>query len=151
VFKGKHFTVAIILRSFPFRLGGGSEREYQAALANYGASHCPSGFGLQSNGLDGRPVEVQGPPLPQWDLIAGYGGKIFTGFQTRAPANLYKFRRAEPNCAGTKQKIFQQVLANGFSRHADVLEIYEGDVQDPNLAALLASAHQQLSPRSASP
>ncbi|MCC6524630.1 MAG: hypothetical protein IT373_18380 [Polyangiaceae bacterium] len=142
-FRGKHFTVAIISEALPGQKSD-EQKRYQAALAKLGAEACPDGFGLQNNGLDGRPVQLDLRPLPAWDLIESYGGKIFTAFQTRMRANLYKCKRTGRECEGEKRDIFAQTLKNGLSRHASVLEIYERDLADPELAPLLADAHAEL-------
>lgn len=142
-FAGKPFTIAIISESLP-----GQDKEvrehYSEALAQMGAEVCPSAFGLQNNGLDGRPVQADLKPMPAWELISSYGGKIFTGFQSRTRANLYHCKRSGRDCKGEKTDIFGQMLKNGISRHACFLELYEKDLSDPELEPLVTSAHTQL-------
>jgi hypothetical protein len=142
-FAGKHFTVALISDALP-----GHEKEeqrrYQESLAKLGAETCPQGFGLQNNGLDGRPVQLDLKPLPAWDLIESYKGKIFTGFQSRTRANLYHCKRSGRECSGEKTDIFAQMLKNGISRGACFLEIYEPDLADEDLEKLLSRAHADL-------
>jgi hypothetical protein len=145
-FEGKHFTLAIISKSLPLRVDMRAQRDYAAALASYGARACPRVFGLQSNGLDGRPLDVDAEPLPQWELVASYAGKILTGFQTRAPRNLF-CKKTEPHCRGTKPEIFAQMLQNGLSRNVSFLELYEVDVGDASLAPMLLKAHARLAER----
>ncbi len=127
-FAGKHFTLAFISKSYPIGRDPTIEDQYISSLAAYGATKCPATFGIQTNGLD-----ASSQPLPQWDLVGSYAGKIFTGFQTRAPHNLY--RRSD------KVAIFRQaIIANGLARHPNFLEIYETDINDPSLQLILQQA-----------
>lgn len=137
-FKGKHFTIAFILKSFPVGRDPNIEQDYIESIARYGAAKCPNAFGIQTNGLDGRPIDPQDAlPLPQWQLIADYSNTIFTGFQTRAPHNLYTKEN--------KVSVFRQsILANALSRKPDFIEVYETDVNDPDLTAILTEAYQKL-------
>jgi hypothetical protein len=145
-FTGKHFTLAIISEALPGH-SKDDRKSYQEKLAKLGAETCPAGFGLQNNGLDGRPVQLDLKPLPAWDLIESYSGKILTGFQTRTRANLYHCKRSGRDCEGDKLAIFEQALKNGLSRKASFLEIYEKDLADPELKLLLYSAHTELHAR----
>ena len=144
-FPGQRATIALILRSLPIRGAGPLEEAYKRELAAYGASSCPQVFGVQTNGLDGRPLgNAAEDDLPQWDLVASYAGKIFTAFQTRAPGNLYQCKRSGKKCEGTKEEILRQTIQNGLSRHANVLEIYESDILDPTLTTIITKAHNDL-------
>ena len=131
-FRGKHFTIAFISKSYPVGRDPSIEDQYIKALAAYGAAKCPTTFGIQTNGLDSSSQS-----LPQWDLVASYAGKIFTGFQTRAPHNLYR--------GSDKVNIFRQtIINNGLSRKPNVLEIYETDINDPSLQSIFQEAAQKI-------
>lgn len=142
-FRGKHFTLAIISEALPGH-DKDERKAYQARLAELGAKTCPQGFGLQNNGLDGRPVQLDLKPLPAWDLIEQYRGKILTGFQSRTRQNLYHCKRSGRACDGEKLDVFRQTLKNALDRGASFIEIYERDLADPELAPLLGEAHQKL-------
>lgn len=144
-FPGKRATVALIFRSLPIRGAQTLEEAYKRELAAYGASACPETFGLQTNGLDGRPLgNAAEDDLPQWDLVGSYADRIFTAFQTRAPGNLYQCKKVGKKCQRNKEKILQQTLQNGLSRHANVIELYESDILDPSLASIITKAHNDL-------
>lgn len=144
-FRNKHYTLAVISRSLPLKEDDRSESSYIEKLAQTGYDQCPGTFGLQTNGLDGRPLDPAGAdPLPQWDLVASFAGKALTGFQTRAPGNLYDCPKATAECSSKKIKIFRQVLDNARVAHPDFLEVYESDVLDPSLAPLISQARQDI-------
>jgi hypothetical protein len=141
-FPGKHFTLGINLKSLPLHL---TERNfeiiknYDEALAKYGYDNFPAVFGLQSNGLDGRPFDPTATePQPQWRLLRRYSDKILTGFQTRASNNLFDGDRAK------KQEIFRQTLQNGIAYGARFLEIYEGSLRDESLRSIIVEARNKL-------
>ncbi|MBI4066552.1 beta-galactosidase [Candidatus Gottesmanbacteria bacterium] len=142
--KGKHFTIALINKSLP--VGGDDvlEDDYKARLVTYGATQCPQTFGVQTNGLDGRPLYPKDrDPLPHWQLIDMYAGRIFTAFQTRAPGNLYP--QSFQASSTLKQDILRQALiVNGIGRNVDVLEVYEHDIADLVLQPVIEEAHRRL-------
>jgi hypothetical protein len=108
-------------------------------LAKYGYDNFPAAFGLQSNGLDGRPYDPpKTEPQPQWRLLRRYSGRILTGFQTRAPNNLFD------GDLTTKQKVFAQTLQNGIAYGAQFLEIYEGSLRDESLRSIIVETRSKL-------
>jgi hypothetical protein len=140
-FKGKQVTLAIINESLPLSVGARSEARYIEDLAAYGASHYAATFGLQTNGLD----SATGKTPEMWTLIQSYAGKIFVGFQTRAPSNLY--RGAGRTAASDKVRAYREtLLVNGVSHGADFIEVYEDDADDPALADLLGEVRAKLVP-----
>lgn len=144
-FRNKHYTLAVISRSLPLKEDEGGESPYIEKLAQGGFSQCPGTFGLQTNGLDGRPVDpAAASPLPQWQLVASFAGKALTGFQTRAPGNLYDCSKAAAECSSKKIRIFRQVLENVRASQPDFLEVYESDLLDPSLAPLISQARQDI-------
>ena len=138
-FEGKKFTIALINQSFP--LGGDAitQQSYKQKLVDLGVSRCTKTFGIQTNGLDGRPVypQKQGP-LPHWELIDKYAGMLLTGFQTQAPSNLYPSGNAE-----TKSAILRQTIEHALARKAHFIEIYESDTLNRSMQSALEYASKQ--------
>ena len=149
-FEGKSFTLALISKSLP--LGGDPilEEAYNQKLAKMGDTRCPKYFGLQTNGLDARPLNPKGAePLSQWEIVKSYSGRILTGFQTRAPSNLYKCDRRNKEsgdeCSPSNKEILRQtIVVNGLERNPDFLQIYESDILNGSLEPILLEAHQKL-------
>jgi len=140
-FSGKHFTISIILRSLPLTSDLELDKTYKEELIKYGASKCQDTFGVQTNGLNGVPVyPTDKEPPAHWDYIKDYADKIFVGFQTQAPGNLFP-----KNKTANKEAIYRRaLLINGLSRKADILELYQTNVLDPELSAVVNIAHQKL-------
>ena len=147
-FSDKHFTISIILRSLPLTSGPELERTYKEQLINYGVSKCPTTFGIQTNGLNGVPIYPKNKEsLAHWNYIKDYAGKIFVGFQTQAPGNLFP-----KNGSADKESIYKQtVLVNGLGQNADILELYQTNVLDPDLSSVVNTAHENLTAISANP
>lgn len=136
---GVKYTLALILDSLPVSRGQGLQWDYKQELVKYPIGKQLKNFGIQTNGLDGRPVcPADKEAIRHWDLIKDYAAGRLTGFQTAAPANLY-------NCRGlTKADILVQTIKNGLDFGADFVEIYESDVLDPQLQEIIASANEKL-------
>ena len=140
-FSGKHFTISIILRSLPLTSDLQLDKTYKDQLVSYGASKCQDTFGVQTNGLNGVPIyPVSKGQLAYWDLIRDYADKIFVGFQTEAPRNLF------PKDDGANKKAIysQALLINGLGRYADILELYQTNIQDAELSPIVNTAHESL-------
>jgi len=141
-FPERHATLAVIRQSLPVAAGPTVQNRYRSRLARYGATSCPATFGLQNNGLDGHTGDT-----PQWALVGEYAGRILTGFQTRASANLFGRLCPGPDLVQCRQEIFRQaLLVNGLSHHPDFLEVMEAEANDPDLAAILVEARAALVP-----
>lgn len=144
-FHGRHVTLAIIAKSLPIPVGTAEEKQYMEELAAHGAEHDASTFGLQTNGLDGRPLESEPEDVPaQWDMVGKYGGRILTGFQTRAPANLNRGGRRATDANRRRDIMRQTLLVNGLSRRPDFIEVYERDANDPELREVMSAAAKEL-------
>lgn len=147
---GKYFTLALPQQSLPIKLkpdNAALQLSYQAELAAYGASNHPKYFGLQNNGLSGRAL---GDPFQQWPPVREYAGKILTGFQTRAPHNLYDTDgndviEDKEDAPAAHIKVMRNTLLNGIRYGGRFIEIYEKDTNDPNLKGVIAAAAKLLS------
>ncbi|HET7226014.1 MAG TPA: T9SS type A sorting domain-containing protein [Candidatus Eisenbacteria bacterium] len=133
--SGASFTIALVPNSLP--LGDSTlQAHYEDDIIAYGLSHAPNRFGIQTNGLDGRPYCPEQPPKYHWPVIAQYSTVTLTGFQTMDPAELYA-------CARRDSTLYQAVQ-NAIAYDAHFVEIYEQNVLDPSLAWVIAFAHQRL-------
>lgn len=140
--RGKHYTIALIHRSFPIENEPQLEQAYEDDLISYGVTHYPNSFGIQNNGLNGEPLcSGNSGPDPVWALIGTYSPTLFTGFQTEAPGNLY-CDTAPPS----HSMVLRNVIDTAIQYQAHFTEIYSSDILDPDLASDIAYAHQQLGP-----
>jgi hypothetical protein len=140
--RGKHYTIALIHRSFPVENEPQLEQVYEQDLISYGATHYPNSLGVQNNGLNGEPLcSGNSGPDPVWMLIGIHSSTLFTGFQTEAPGNLY-CDTAPPS----HSMVLRNVIDTAIQYQAHFLEIYSSDILDPDLASDIAYAHGQLGP-----
>jgi hypothetical protein len=147
--RGRHYTIALIDRSFPVEGDETRQQTYKDHLVAYGVMNYPRAFGVQTNGLDARPLCPNATTYPTWwDYIRDNSSTLLTGFQTRAPANLYN------NCTGmTKGDVLRQAIDNAILYQAHFIEIYSSDIQDsdPTLPGAIDYAHRHIKPLVASP
>lgn len=146
IFQPKYFTMAFLDRTFPVPVPNldGFQDQYVKDLIAKGRAVCPSSFGIQTNGLDGRPIYPAGKqPLDHWQYISELSTQgAFTAFQTRAPGNLYDCKTTDASCINRRQTILRQALmTNALSRHVSVIEVYESDILDPSLTSIITQAH----------
>ncbi len=147
---GVYFTLAFPQQALPISAGpsnGKIQESYQDSLASYGAHKHKPYFGLQNNGLSGL---LLGEPFKQWLPVRHYAGKILTGFQTRAPGNLYDLdddnnTDAAPKGSPQREQIMRETLLNGIRYGGRFIEIYENDTLDPSLKGVIAAAAKLLS------
>lgn len=140
--RGKHYTIALIRRSFPVENEPQLEQAYEQDLVAYGATHYSSSFGVQNNGLNGEPLcSGNSEPDPVWAFIGTYSTTLFTGFQTEAPGNLYC-----DTTTPSHSMVLRNVIDTAIRYHSHFLEVYSSDILDPDLASDIAYAHQQLGP-----
>ncbi|MBI4065532.1 beta-galactosidase [Candidatus Gottesmanbacteria bacterium] len=149
LFAPKYFTMAFLDRTFPVPVPNlnGFQDQYVKDLIAKGRAVCPSSFGIQTNGLDGRPIYPAGKqPLDHWQYISDLSAQgVFTAFQTRAPGNLYACKSADAACISRRQTILRQALmTNALARHVSVIEVYESDILDPSLTSIITEAHTAL-------
>jgi hypothetical protein len=144
---GVYFTMAFPQQALPISRppsDGAIQEKYQNFLINFGATQHKPYFGLQNNGLSGLPL---GEPFKQWLPVREYAGKILTGFQTRAPKNLYDeipVGSSEEEKLVLRKKIMRHTLLNGIRYGGRFIEIYEKDTNDPNLKGVIAAAAKLL-------
>jgi hypothetical protein len=147
--RGRHYTIALIDRSFPVEGDDTRQQTYRDDLVAYGLMNYPHAFGVQTNGLDARPLCPNTTTYPTWwAYIRDNSALLLTGFQTRAPANLYN------DCNGmTKADVLHHAIDNATLYQAHFVEIYSSDIQDPDplVANEIQYAHQQIKPIIASP
>ncbi len=145
---GVYFTMAFPQQALPIShkpSNGEIQKKYQAFLIHFGATKHKSYFGLQNNGLSGLPLSE---PFKQWLPVREYAGKILTGFQTRAPKNLYAdipVSSSEKERIVLRRDIMRQTLLNGIRYGGCFIEVYESDTLDPNLKDVIAAAAKLLS------
>ena len=135
-FGGAHFTVALFQApAIPDEAAGTQVLEDVVA---YGAAHYPGAFGVQANGLDARKIE----PHFNWELVAGHGGALLTGFMMSAAATLHPEQMGDSDPA----RALRSAVDRGLAKNVDFLEIYEADALNPATRATICYAHQQLAP-----
>lgn len=146
-FNGKvPFTIALTHTPFPVAIQDEEfQQEYKEEIVREAVENFPSSFGLQSNGLDGRPVWTDNDPEPNWnwELIESYSGTILTGFQTNAPSKLYP-ENPGPNDPSQVEILRQTVNNCVLTFGGKFLEIYESDILDPALGDIVQEAHEKL-------
>lgn len=124
-FPKQTVTMALILKSLPI---GDRDLEwsYKEDLIAMGMKR-PGQFGFQTNGLNAK------GRLTHWKLLKRLAGKVPTGFQVRAPVNLFSDGRDTPE---EKKKVIKTCLAIAEEHKVAWLEIYESLIHDPGLAPL---------------
>src|SRR5205807_2282723 len=92
-------------------------------------------------GLDGRPIYPAGQGLTaHWRLLSSYADRVPVGFQAKPPRSMYGRLGTGGTALLRKRAIFSRMLANARELGASFLEIYESQMNDPDLADLLREA-----------
>lgn len=133
LFPNQHFSLAL----YPgLPIPSREERErVRQAVANIGINSYPSQFSLQTSGLN---------PLKDDDEGAGYQlvkqnqNKVLTGFMMSASFTEKQSKYGDPTTA------LEDAIERGMAAGARYLEVYEGDVLNPNLQSILANANNTL-------
>jgi len=98
--------------------------------------HYTNSFALQTSGLTGA---KNGTSL--YNIVSSNSGTIVTGFQLTTSATNFPAQMGDP---GSPVGALGLSLREGLAAHVDFLEVYEADVVNPAMEALLEQTAAQL-------
>jgi hypothetical protein len=144
----KHLSLQIFDQSFPVNnkqneaIQNGFQEDLIANAIAKGCFKNHNFFVLMNGGLRGMPVyPLIAKPPSQWKRIQQLSGKIVTGFQTKAPGNLYDGIEHDSQLS---RLILAQTIINGITHGASFIEFYERDVLAENHQDLIEEANIML-------
>jgi hypothetical protein len=138
-------TLAVYVQSFPttqisltFYPGlpipdTSAEAATRIDLANFAFTHYGQQMSFQENGLSAR----KGGPSLGYDLVMQYSSQTTTGFEMGTSAT----QKPDQMGGTTASAALQSSVNLGLQAGVKFLEIYEPDVLNPDLQAILTSTH----------
>lgn len=145
IFPHQHFALALY-PGLPINDQGQVDQSASTAtrqaIIDLGASTYPNQFSLQTSGLNGSKQSTGGG----YDIVLNDNGKIATGFQmsTSATNKPAKMGDASNSINALKLSVDKGISPNSSGETVSYLEIYETDIDNPDMQSVLQYGQQLL-------
>ncbi len=146
LFPHQHFVLALY-PGLPINEQGQVDQSASTttrqAIIDLGANTFPNQFTLQTSGLN---ASKQSKGAGGYAIVLSYNGKILTGFQmsTAATNKPAKMGDAGNPVNALKLSIDKGITANQSGQTIKYLEVYESDIDNPDMQSVLSYGQQLL-------
>lgn len=146
LFPRQHFVLALY-PGLPINDQGQVDQAASAttrqAIVNLGLHTYPDQFALQTSGLNASEQSQEGAG---YDIVLNNNGKIVTGFQmsTSATNKPAKMGDGSNSANALKLSIDKGIAANSSGQTIKYLEVYEPDIDNPDMQSVLEYGQQLL-------
>lgn len=144
LFPHQHFALALY-PGLPINEQGQVDQSASAAsrqaIIDLGENMYPNQFALQTSGLNASKAPGGG-----YDIVLSFNGKIATGFQMSTSASIKPAKMGDSSnpVNALKLSIDKGVTPNQLGQTIKYLEIYEPDINNPDMQSVLAYGQQLL-------